>query len=361
MRTMRMPVQQRRSSEARVQSGAQKRDFHRIAAAAVLRAVEMRVVAEHRDAQQQGRLPVIGEPGGLGALVRSRFDLDLARWHAEPSHRHPVLGQGAGLVGEDDGGRAQRLDRRQTLDQRVLPRHAPHAARERERRDDRQALGNGRDGKRDRRFDDEERILAAGEADGDDRCRHDQGRPDELRRQPGELASRAASCPAWASSTSCETRPSSVASPVATTTPMPLPRVTAVPLNSIETAIAETRVARDRLRLLVDGDRTRRSASIHPPRDSRRFDQPQVGRHRVAGVQQHDVAGHQLLGRDEAYVAVAAHAGGAAAERAQRFDRARRLQFGHEADQRVEGEHGDNGAAFLQFAEIEGQRRRGAQ
>ena len=40
--------------------------------------------------------------------------------------------------------------------------------------------------------------------------------------------------PGSASSTSCDTRPSSVARPVAVTTPMPLPRVSAVPLNSME-------------------------------------------------------------------------------------------------------------------------------
>jgi hypothetical protein len=40
--------------------------------------------------------------------------------------------------------------------------------------------------------------------------------------------------PGSASSTSCDTRPSSVESPVATTTPVPLPRVRAVPLNSID-------------------------------------------------------------------------------------------------------------------------------
>ena len=40
--------------------------------------------------------------------------------------------------------------------------------------------------------------------------------------------------PGSASSTSCDMRPSSVESPVAVTTPTPLPRVSAVPLNSIE-------------------------------------------------------------------------------------------------------------------------------
>jgi hypothetical protein len=36
-----------------VQSGAQKGDFHWITAAAVLHAVEMGIIAEHRNAQQQ--------------------------------------------------------------------------------------------------------------------------------------------------------------------------------------------------------------------------------------------------------------------------------------------------------------------
>ena len=58
---------------------------------------------------------------------------------------------------------------------------------------------------------------------------------------------------------------------------------------------------------------------------------------------------------------VAADTGRAAAEAAQRLDRARGLQFGQEADQRVDCKNRCDCAAFFQFPEIEGERGRGGQ
>jgi hypothetical protein len=40
------------------------------------------------------------------------------------AHGHAILGQGSGLVGADDGGRAQRLDRGEIADQDLAARHA---------------------------------------------------------------------------------------------------------------------------------------------------------------------------------------------------------------------------------------------
>ena len=74
--------------------------------------------------------------------------------------------------------------------------------------------------------------------------------------------------PGSASSTSCETWPSSVDRPVATTTPTPLPRVTEVPLNSIECARRAGRRRRPD-RPLCRRRPIRRSASIRRRRDWR--------------------------------------------------------------------------------------------
>ena len=61
--------------------------------------------------------------------------------------------------------------------------------------------------------------------------------------------------PGSASSTSRDTRPSSVESPVAVTTPAPLPRVSAVPLNSIEARSGETRLDRNWVHVFMHRDR----------------------------------------------------------------------------------------------------------
>ena len=64
-------------------------------------------------------------------------------------HRHPVLGQRAGLVGAQHRDRAQRLDRRRAPHQRLVPRHAPRAQREEHRQHDRKFFRMRRDRQRD--------------------------------------------------------------------------------------------------------------------------------------------------------------------------------------------------------------------
>ncbi|KAI3492974.1 hypothetical protein L1887_42349 [Cichorium endivia] len=61
---------------------------------------------------------------------------------------HLVGGERAGLVRADDRDRAERLDRRQLLDDGLAVRHAQHAERERDGDDDGQALGDGGYGER---------------------------------------------------------------------------------------------------------------------------------------------------------------------------------------------------------------------
>ena len=65
-----------------------------------------------------------------------------------PLHGHLAARQRAGLVRRDDGGRPERFDRGQLLDDGVVARHAPHAHRQHHRQDRRQALGHGGDGQR---------------------------------------------------------------------------------------------------------------------------------------------------------------------------------------------------------------------
>ena len=127
---------------------------------------ERGVVAEHSHVEQADNLRIVGKlpPGGgmdHAAAVKSNF----AGCDPQATHRHPVFGQRASLVGENDRRRAQRFDSRQALDQRILPRHAPHAARERQGGDDRQTFWNRSHGQCDRRLDDEECVLACGYAD----------------------------------------------------------------------------------------------------------------------------------------------------------------------------------------------------
>ena len=73
-------------------------------------------------------------------------DIDLATAGHDALDRHLVPGEGAGLVGTDHRGRAERLDRRQLLDDSAFARHALHAERQHHRQDRRQALGHRSNG-----------------------------------------------------------------------------------------------------------------------------------------------------------------------------------------------------------------------
>ena len=83
-------------------------------------------------------------------VVAHAADLEQVLGGGDRLRGHLVPGQGAGLVGADDGDRAERLHRRQPPDDGVPPRHALDADGERDREDRRQALRDGGDRKADR-------------------------------------------------------------------------------------------------------------------------------------------------------------------------------------------------------------------
>ena len=179
-------LQQRRASETGAKARAQQGQFHRIAGTLLARAFKQGVVTEHRDFQEKEKLRVVGELSPYRAFAA--IDLDFAAGHPEPPHSHAIFGQGAGLVREDDGCRAERLDCRQALDQRILASHAPHAASERERGDDRQTFRDRRHGQSDRRLDHKERYPGPWQSDRTDKRGQHQCGPDQLRRQARKLS-----------------------------------------------------------------------------------------------------------------------------------------------------------------------------
>jgi hypothetical protein len=130
---------QRRDVDAELRGGQQQRALARIAAArpAVVAAgvpCQRRVVAVHGRAQELEDRPVrrrrVGAHRHGGAVLPQR------------RRRHPPLGQRAGLVGADDVGGPERLDRRELLDQRTPLGHPPDPDGKRERDGRQQTLGN---------------------------------------------------------------------------------------------------------------------------------------------------------------------------------------------------------------------------
>ena len=101
-------------------------------------------------------------------LVARAGHLKVQIGHQDPPHGHLVPGQGSGLVGADDRGAAQGLDRRQPADQRVPLDHPPHPEGQGDGDDRGEGLRD--DGHGERHAEDEHlhQGLAAQEAERDD-------------------------------------------------------------------------------------------------------------------------------------------------------------------------------------------------
>ena len=204
-------------------------------------------------------------------------------------------------------------------------------------------------------------LPVARPAAGDHRG-EDQRRPDQLAGKPCQPLLQRRTASGSASSTSWEMRPSSVATPGADHDSDAAAARDGRALEQHRGAVAEARIRRDRLDRLLDRDRLAGERRIRR-RQTRGFDQPQVGRHHVARLQQHDVARHELGSAGTSRTCPSRRT------RAERLPSARSASIERAALNSVtkpisalSGEHGDDGAALLQLAEVERQpRRRGQQ
>ncbi|MNC10057.1 hypothetical protein D3C75_576920 [compost metagenome] len=120
---------------ARLAAQLDQGDFHRVAEHAQPRAFRdfAQAVAVAGDVEQRA--------AALEAVARQR-QVERFAGDEQLAHGHVVEGQGAGLVGADHRGRAERLDRRQVADQRVLPGHALGGHGQRQGHAGQQALGD---------------------------------------------------------------------------------------------------------------------------------------------------------------------------------------------------------------------------
>ena len=89
---------------------------------------------------------------------------------------HLVQREGAGLVGADHCGRAERFHRREFLHDRTVLRHAVHADGQCHRHHRRQALGNGRHGQSDRGHDGLRQRVPTQHPQAEDQRHHGAGR-----------------------------------------------------------------------------------------------------------------------------------------------------------------------------------------
>ena len=170
--------------------------FGRVAEDGVLAVAELDggVVAQRTDPQGQGQVAIGPRIDGPPVPVELPFrgisragDFEALPLQDEGAHGHLVPGQGPGLVGADDRGRAERLDGGEPAHQRAHPGHALHAHRQRHRRHGGQALGDRGDGQRDADLQHGQEGVAPQEAGDDDHGAEGQHDHDQGMAELGEL------------------------------------------------------------------------------------------------------------------------------------------------------------------------------
>ena len=248
--------------------------------------------SQHRAATRSSSRTGAGIVHRPGRFVSDAGHLMPGPPRPQPGHGHLRLGERAGLVGADHRRRAERLHRQQLLDQRVPPGHPPHTDRQRHRQRRRESLGNQGDHHPEREDERRHHRLPRRASGPRTAARRSPGRP----QRPGGPSPRPARCSGvrcrGARAASLKIRPNSVAVPVAKTTALPAPATTSVPMNR-------------QLRAWSSGpggtvSAVRRAGSLSPvsaalfSATARGLDQPAVGRHRVTGLEDHDVTGDQF-------------------------------------------------------------------
>ena len=254
-------------------------------------------------------------------------------------HRHPVGGEGAGLVGADDGRRAQGLDRAQPLDESTLPRERADTDRERESDGRQQPLGDVCDEQPDR--EDEragerqagqqaERKEGDADADGDER--------DQPRRAAHLLLERALLPPdalrERGDAAELGLHPRRVDERMRLACGAARPAEDEVACLEEDVGLRFADLASHRHRLAREGG----GVDLEAARD-----EPRVGGHAIAFDEHDDVPRHEPPRLDELPPSVPQHGDALGQEGGERLDRTLRLPLLRERERRVQRTTRDDG------------------
>ena len=275
---------------------------------------ELRIVAQHPGAQALGERGMFRCMDGrspmadltLGFVARAG---DLVEFSARENllHGHLVLGERAGLVRANHRRAAERLDRGQLADDGLPLRHPGHPDGEHDGDGGGQALGNRADRQRHRGQEHGRRLFAARDAHGKRRGGQRENDPerqlaelrDFLRQRRGQL-DRAGNELADAA------RLRLIAN--APHDGFGLPAADERARVGEIFPFRENRIVRQRVGMLGHGERLAGEGGfIHL--QIANVEQPQVGGHAVAGLEEHHIARDEFLGVDAEFATVAAYGG----------------------------------------------------
>jgi hypothetical protein len=285
-----------------------------------------------------------------GRRVALAVDAVAVARHHELAGRHLVQGQRAGLVGADRGRGPQGLDRAQALDDGALLGQLAGADRQQVGHHGRQARGDGGDGEGDADEEEVVEVLATRKAEHDDQHqrggRHDRDEHGELVELAGERrlllldpAEHPGDVPDLAGHAGGGHDHLA-----------PAPGDLGVHVGHVE-AVAERDVdARHGVEALGDRRALPGEARLLDLQ-RRRHQQPAVGRNLVAGLEAHDVARHQVLGRHLVDLAAPPDAGRDDQHLPQRGHALGRLALlaePHDGVEHSQGEHDEPGRHVLE-------------
>ncbi len=353
-------VIERFGAEARLARGHQQRTLGRVAldgppSVLLLHGRVVRAIGGCECAFELHAKRAVDRPAAFpldGALRRVSGSLERdapARGHHD-ANRHLIPRERAGLVRRDDGRGSERFHGGQVPDDGVAARHPLDANRQHRRDDRRQPLGHRRHGEGDPENQDVEQCRRSADVfDEDDRRNHHDGdRHDDdaqdlagaiqlaLQRRGlvGRLFQQSRDAPHFGLHPG--RRHNRLAVPVGG-------RGAA---EQHVVAVAQCDVALDRPRVL--GHRQAFAGQRRLGRlQRRRFDQPCVGRDRVAFRDENEIPGHEIRGRDAAPLAAAHHRGMGRGHRAKRRDGRFGARLLEVADRRVQQHDGEDGDRFV--------------
>ena len=328
--------------------GVQQCDLHWLTVGAVSggRIAGFGIVAQHPDPQRQIEAVV----SRCGGIFRGP---DLGAFEQVAHRRHFVLCQCAGLISEDQRRCPQSFYRGQPGDQRIVRRHAPHAARQTEGGDDRQAFGHRRHRQRRAGADHVDQRVTAQNA----RCNHQRG---QSQRQPDQPVAEPVQPPLqWRylglggfcqgtdlANFGCH--------PGGHDDGLSGAAGDRGPLEHHVVTVWDPGLRGDRVDTLGNGQG-------FPGQDRfialqvRGLKQTEIGGDDVSGIEDHDISRNQRAGIDPAHSAVAAHQRPDFGNAQQCLHRADRAQFGEKPDGAVEQDHHQDRQTFWNVTESKGQ------
>jgi hypothetical protein len=367
---LRVTLEQRLAVEAGLRRQHQESNLGRIspadvAAPVALAPVEIRLVAEQsgekgvverRWLADLHRLPV--QLDAAVGIEATAADVEALPADVERAYGHLVLGEGAGLVRDDDRAGAEGLDCGQVSHDRISPGHPAHADGQRDGQHDGQAFGNCGDGDRDGREEHLREGLAAQQARGEGHgAESDDSESDEpaeprhalLERRLAALGS--VDLLRDAAHLCADPRGHRDAAP-------PSARHGGAREGHVPALRCRQRsFLEDRLGDLVDRDRFPGEHGL-VALEPRRLQEAQIGGDDVAGLQQHEVARNDGLALDLDPLAAPQHGRAGRHHPHQRGDRLLRTVLLQESDGRVQDQDEADDDGILPVRDRERDRHR---